>query len=331
MNDHPQYLMTKKSHPIQRSELAVPASNPRFMEKAAACAADAIFLDLEDAVIPALKLKARAQAIEAINSLDWGRKTVSVRVNGLDTQWGCRDIVDIAESCPRLDRIVLPKCNTVGHVQALELMLGSIEAGLQRETPIGLEALIENAQGVANVEAIAQTGTRLKALVFGGGDYQLDMGIFSNRSVGAPSADYTVLTDADAKGERVRHWNDPWHFALARIANACKANGLVALDGPYTNIGDPEGFRAAAWRAAALGFEGKWAIHPSQIEACNEIFAPTAQQVAWARHVLDAMATAASQGRGAVKDRNGDMIDIAHVKMANVILARHARIGGAAR
>lgn len=321
----------KNTHPIQRSELAVPASNPRFMEKAAGCAADSIFLDLEDAVIPELKLKARAQAIEAINTLDWGRKIVSVRVNGLDTQWGCRDIVELAESCPRLDRIVLPKCNTPGHVHTLELMLGSIEAGLQRKTPIGLEALIENAEGVANVEAIAQTGTRLKALVFGGGDYQLDMGIFSNRSVGAPSAHYSVLTDADEKGERARHWNDPWHSALARIANACKAYGLVALDGPYTNIGDPDGFRAAAWRAAALGFEGKWAIHPSQIEASNEIFAPTAQQVSWARYVLDAMASAAAAGRGALKDKNGDMIDIAHIKMANVILARHARIAEADR
>lgn len=311
--------------PIQRSELAVPASSIRFMEKAAACPADAIFLDLEDAVIPELKLKARAQAIEAINQLDWGGKLVSVRVNGLDTEWGCRDIVDIAQSCPRLDRIVLPKCDTVGHVQTLELMLGSIELGLDRAEPIGLEALIETAKGLANVEAIAATGTRLKALIFGGGDYQLDMKIF-NRSVGAPSATYAVLTDADAQGARARHWNDPWHFALARVANACHANGLVPLDGPFTNIGDPDGLRAAAQRAAALGFLGKWAIHPSQIECANEIFSPTADQVTWAEHVLRAMAEAGKLGRGAVKDKHGDMIDIAHVKMAKAIQARSGLI-----
>jgi malyl-CoA/(S)-citramalyl-CoA lyase len=319
------YESTKPTLPIQRSELAVPASSIRFMEKAAVCEADSIFLDLEDAVIPELKAKARAQAIQAINELDWGTKVVSVRVNGLDTQWGCRDIVDIAQACPRLDRIVLPKCDTVAHVHTLELMLGSIELGLDRAEPIGIEALIETARGMANVEAIAATGTRLKALVFGGGDYQLDMRIF-NRSVGAPSANYAVLTDADGQGERARHWNDPWHFALARVANACHANGLVPLDGPFTNIGDPDGFRAAALRAAALGFQGKWAIHPSQIEASNEIFAPTADQVAWAEHVLGAMAEAGKQGRGAVKDKHGDMIDIAHIKMARAIQARARRI-----
>ncbi len=286
----------------QRSELAVPASSARFIDKAAGCAADAIFLDLEDAVIPELKVQARNNAIAALNDIDWGGKTVSVRVNALDTQWGCRDIMEVAEACPRLDRILLPKCDTPGHVIAVELMLGGIELGLKRERRIGMEALIETAKGLANVEAIAATGGRLEALIFGAVDYQLDMKIF-HASV-----------------------NDPWHFELARVANACRAYGLAPIDGPFTNIGDPEGFRAAAVRAAALGFEGKWAIHPSQIEVANEVYTPTPMQLAWAREVLEALAAAGKEGRGAVKNKDGDMIDMAHRKMAHAILERAARI-----
>ena len=286
----------------QRSELAVPASSARFIDKAAGCAADAIFLDLEDAVIPELKVQARKNAIAALNDIDWGGKTVSVRVNALDTQWGCRDIMEVAEACPRLDRILLPKCDTPGHVHTVELMLGGIELGLKRERRIGMEALIETAKGLANVEAIAATGGRLEALIFGAVDYQLDMKIF-HASV-----------------------NDPWHFELARVANACRAYGLAPIDGPFTNIGDADGFRAAAVRAAALGFEGKWAIHPSQIEAANEVYTPTPMQLAWAREVLEALAAAGKEGRGAVKNKDGDMVDLAHQKMAHAILERAARI-----
>lgn len=318
-------MMARRMQRPQRSELAVPASSARFIDKATGCAADAIFLDLEDAVIPELKVQARNNAIAALNDIDWGGKTVSVRVNALDTQWGCRDIMEVAEACPRLDRILLPKCDTPGHVHTVELMLGGIELGLKRERRIGMEALIETAKGLANVEAIAAAGGRLEALIFGAGDYQLDMKIFQ-RSVGAPSANYTVLTDADGKGERARHWNDPWHFALARVANACRAYGLAPIDGPFTNIGDADGFRAAAVRAAALGFEGKWAIHPSQIEVANEVYTPTPRQLAWAREVLEALAAAAKEGRGAVKNKDGDMIDMAHRKMAHAILERAARI-----
>lgn len=317
--------MTARTDRLQRSELAVPATSLRFIEKAAQSAADAVFLDLEDAVLPALKLQARKNAIAALNEVDWGTRTVSVRVNALDTQWGWRDIIEVAEASPRLDRILLPKCESPGHVQAVELMLGGIEAGQQRARRIGLEALIETAKGVANVEAIAAAGERLEALIFGAGDYQLDMRIFQ-RSVGAPSAKYAVLTDPGAGGRRERHWNDPWHFALARVANACRAHGLLPIDGPFTNIGDPDGLRAAAERAAALGFEGKWAIHPSQIEVANDVFAPSAEQIGWAREVLAALAAAGGEGRGAVKNKDGDMIDMAHVKMANVLLERAERV-----
>lgn len=313
--------MPDRKSRLHRSELAVPATSARFIEKAAQCSADAVFLDLEDAVMPELKNKARKMAIAALNDVDWGRRTISVRVNALDTQWGCRDIIEIAAACPRLDRIILPKCDTPGHVQAVNLILNGAEAGLGRAMPIGLEALVESPRGLANVEAIAASGGRLESLVFGAGDYQLDMRIM-HRSVGAPVPKYAVLTDAGISGARERHWNDAWHFALARIANACRANGLLPIDGPCSNIGDAEGLRSAAERAAALGFEGKWAIHPSQIEVTNEVFSPTAAQISWARGVLKVLAVAGAEGRGAVKTKEGEMVDLAHVKMANTLLER---------
>jgi malyl-CoA/(S)-citramalyl-CoA lyase len=309
--------------PTYRSLLAVPASSPRFMEKAAQGPADAIFLDLEDAVIPALKPKARQDAIAAINGLDWGRRGVAVRVNGFGTAWGCRDIIEVAEACPRLDYILLPKCETPDDIHAVEVMIASAEAAFPRQRQVGIMGLIETPRGVANVEAIAQSGGRLCALVFGGGDYQLDLGSFQ-RAVGAPSSDYVVLTDGAA---RERHWNDLWHFATARIANACRAYGVMPIDGPFSGIPDVEGLHAAAKRAQVLGFECKMAIHPSQVETIHEVMTPSALQVAWAKEVLEAMEAAAREGRGAVKDKNGEMIDLMHIKVANKLLERAARIG----
>jgi malyl-CoA/(S)-citramalyl-CoA lyase len=311
----------------RRSLLAVPATSSRFLEKAAQGPADAIFIDLEDAVIAPLKPKARADAIGAINQLDWGRRGVAVRVNGLGTSWGCRDILDVVEACPRLDYVLLPKCESPGDVHAVEVMIRSAEQAAPRERKVGIMGLIETARGVANVEAIAQAGGRLSALVFGSGDYQLDLGSFQ-KSVGGPSCDYVVLTDDDGRGGRDRHWNDLWHFATARIANACRAFGVVPIDGPFSIIRDVEGLRAATKRAGALGFEGKMAIHPSQIETIHEVLTPTADQVAWANEVIEAMSAAEREGRGAVKDKNGDMIDLVHIKLANKLLERAAGIKG---
>lgn len=313
-------------HAVYRSLLAVPASSMRFMERAAQGPADAIFLDLEDAVIPPLKPKARQDAISAINQLDWGRRGVAVRVNGFGTAWGCRDIIEMAEACPRLDYILLPKCESAGDVHAVEMMINSAEATAPRERKIGIMGLIETPRGVANVETIAQAGGRLRALVFGGGDYQLDLGSFQ-RAVGAPAADYVVLTDSAGNGPRERHWNDLWHFATARIANACRAFGVIPIDGPFSSIPDIDGLRAAAKRARVLGFECKMAIHPSQIETIHEVMTPSAAQIAWAREVLDAMEAAAREGRGAVKDKNGEMIDLMHIKVANKLLERAKNLG----
>ena len=318
--------MTNSKTPLLRSLLAVPATSARFLEKAAQSSADAVFLDLEDAVIAGLKVKARANAIAALKEQDWGRRTVSVRVNGLDTPWGCRDILDVVEACPRLDYILLPKCESPGDVHAVDVMIRSAEQAAPRQRAVGIMGLIETARGVANVEAIAQQGGRLNALVFGGGDYQLDLGSFQ-RSVGTPSPDYVVLTDDDGRGSRERHWNDLWHFSMARMANACRAFGLMPIDGAFSAISDTEGLRAATRRAGALGFEGKLAIHPSQIEVIHEVLTPSRELVEWAHEVIAAMKQAEAEGRGAAKDKRGEMIDLVHVKLASKVIERAARIG----
>jgi malyl-CoA/(S)-citramalyl-CoA lyase len=317
--------MTGSKPPLLRSLLAVPASSQRFLEKAAQSPADAVFIDLEDAVIADLKVKARANAIDALNQLDWGRRSVAVRVNGLGTSWGCRDILDVVEACPRLDQILLPKCESPEDVHAVEVMIASAEQAAPRQRSVGIMGLIETPRGVADVEAIARSGGRLTTLVFGGGDYGLDLGSFQ-RSVGAPSPDYVVLTDDDGRGPRQRHWNDLWHFSMARIANACRAFGLMPMDGPFSVIGDSEGLRAAARRAAVLGYEGKMAIHPSQIEVIHEVMTPSREQVEWAHEILAAMKQAEAEGRGAVRDKRGEMIDLLHVKLANKMIERAARI-----
>ena len=309
---------------LQRSELAVPATSPKFFAKAAASAADAIFLDLEDAVAPAQKAQARAQAIEALNHVDWGTKTVAVRVNGLDTPWALEDIVDIARHAPRLDLVLLPKAGSAFDVQFVEQLLTLVERQTGRDRRIGIEVLIETARGVANVEAIAQASERLEAMIFGVGDYSVDLRSH-DRVFGRPSERYAVLTDADAAGRRERHWNDQWHFALARVANACRAYGLRPVDGPYTDYRDAEGYRACARRAAALGFEGKWAIHPSQVALANEVFSPDAEMLEWAARTSALIERTTREGQGAV-GADGVLVDMAHLKLADAIAQRQALI-----
>jgi len=309
---------------LQRSELAVPATSPKFFAKAAASATDTLFLDLEDAVAPALKAQARAQAIEALNQLDWGTKTVAVRVNGLDTPWALEDIVDVARHAPRLDLVLLPKASCAFDVKFVEQVLALIERQAGRDKRIGIEVLIESAKGVANVEEIAQASERLEAMIFGVGDYTVDMRTH-DRVFGTPSERYAVLTGADAAGNRQRHWNDQWHFAMARIANACRAWGLRPIDGPFTDFRDADGYRASAQRAAALGFEGKWAIHPSQVDLANEVFSPSAQDLAWAALTTELMERTTRAGQGAVGSE-GVLVDMAHLKLADSISQRQALI-----
>lgn len=305
---------------LHRSELAVPASSERFFTKAAASAADCIFFDLEDAVAENEKENARARAIAAINEIDWGSKLVSVRINGLDTRWALKDIVDVVSHCPRLDMILLPKAGTAFDIQFVAHILSLLERELQRDKQVGIEALIETALGVANVESIAASSARLEALIFGVGDYTIDMKTYDT-VFGSSSERYAILTSADAEGQRHRHWNDQWHFAMARVANACRANGVRPIDGPYTDYGDPDGFRASASRATALGFEGKWAIHPSQIADANVAFSPTRGQLEWSERTLESLQQSLAAGIGAFGDR-GVLVDLAHAKLARAIRER---------
>lgn len=309
---------------LHRSELAVPATSERFFEKAVRGDADVIFIDLEDAVAPSHKVPARKLAIAALNDLDWGNKTMVVRVNGLDTEWGYKDIVEVAEACPRLDLVLLPKAGGARDIEFVDTLLSGVERAIGRSNPIGIEALVETALGLANVEQIAAASTRLEALVFGVGDFIISMQA-PDRMVGAINTDYAVLTDPDEHGQRHRFYNDQWHHALARIAAACRAHGLRPIDGPYTNYKDAGGFRASAARARSLGYEGKWAIHPDQIALANEVFSPALELVAWAQKVSDAMTAASARGQGAISI-DGELVDLAHLKMTHNILERDRAI-----
>jgi malyl-CoA/(S)-citramalyl-CoA lyase len=310
---------------IQRSELAVPATSTQFFEKAARGPADSLFLDLEDAVAPQHRLEGRANAVAALNAVDWGTKIVSVRVNGLATQWGLADILAVAR-CTRLDMILLPKVETAGDVVFVDRLLTALELETPRARKLGIEILIETTKGLANVEAIAAASPRLEGIIFGVGDYSIELQNF-DMVFGAANPEYAMLAREIGKPPE-RHWNDQWHFALARIANACRAYGLRPIDGPFANYGDPEGYRESAIRARALGFEGKWAIHPSQVALANEVFTPSPAHIAWATDIIRRMAAAAAEGKGAI-GMEGVLIDRAHVLLAGKIL-RRARIAGAA-
>ncbi len=310
---------------LHRSELAVPGSNPGLFEKSARSAADIIFLDCEDAVAPADKEQARKNIIQGLNEVDWGTKTMMVRINGLDTHYMYRDVVDIVEACPRLDMILIPKVGVAADVYAVDMMVTQIESAMRREKRIGFEVLIETALGMANVEAVAQSSKRLEAMSFGVADYAASTRARTT-TIGGVHAEYGVLTDKDAEGKRDYFWLDQYHFALSRMMVACRAYGLRPIDGPFGDFGDTEGYVAAARRAAVLGFEGKWAIHPSQIEPANAVFSPSQAEVTKAHRILEAMAQAAREGRGAVS-LDGRLIDIASIRMAEALIAK-ATIAG---
>jgi malyl-CoA/(S)-citramalyl-CoA lyase len=305
---------------LHRSELAVPGTNPALFSKAAQSKADIIFLDCEDAVAPDDKEQARNNIIQGLNEVDWGSKTMMVRINGLDTHYMYRDVVDIVEACPRLDMILIPKVGVAQDVYALDMLVTQIESAKQRDKHIGFEVLIETALGMANVEAIAQASRRLEAMSFGVADYAA-----STRArttvIGGVNKDSGVLTDKDGDNKRQYFWTDPWHAAQTRMMVACRAYGLRPIDGPFGDFNDPDGYVAAANRAAVLGYEGKWAIHPSQIELANQVYTPSEAEVSKARRIMDAMAQAAKEGRGAVS-LDGRLIDIASIRMAQALIAK---------
>ena len=312
---------------LHRSELAVPGSNPKMLEKAPGLGADLVFLDLEDAVAPADKEQARRNVIQALNQHDWSGCSVSVRINGLDTHYCYRDIVDVVEQAgDKLDTLLIPKVGQPSDILFVSTLLEQIEAA-KGWKPINIHVLIETAMGMANVEQIAATcPERLEAMVFGVADYAASVQARTTQMGGA-NPKYGVLADADEAGARAFHWGDQWHFAMSRMIVACRAHGLRPIDGPYGNISDPDGFLNVARSFAALGGEGKWAIHPSQIELANRVFTPGAQEVTRARRILEALETAAAEGRGAVS-LDGRMIDAASIRQAEMLIGRVEQIRG---
>ncbi|MGH8718434.1 MAG: HpcH/HpaI aldolase/citrate lyase family protein [Burkholderiales bacterium] len=311
---------------LHRSELAVPGSNPGMFEKAAKSAADIVFLDLEDAVAPDDKEQARKNIIQGLNEVDWGTKTMMLRINGLDTHYMYRDVVDVLENCPRLDMVLIPKVGVPADVYAVDMLVTQIESAKKREKRIGFEVLIETALGMANVEAIAQSSKRLEAMSFGVADYAA-----STRArttvIGGVNRDYGVLTDKEEDGKRDYFWGDQWHGAQTRMMVACRAYALRPIDGPFGDFSDPDAYIAAAKRAAVLGYEGKWAIHPSQIELANQVFTPSDAEVTKAKRIVEAMAKAAREGKGAVS-LDGRLIDIASIRMAEALLKKAEAISG---
>jgi citrate lyase subunit beta/citryl-CoA lyase len=297
---------------LQRSELAVPGSNPGMFEKAAASGADCVFLDLEDAVSPGDKDTARTGVIEALGDIDWSGlgKTISVRINGIDTHYMYRDVVDVVEQAGQhLDTIMIPKVGVPADVYMVDAMVTQIETAMGLTQRIGIEVLIETTLGMANVEAIATSSSRLEAMHFGVADYAASCRARTT-SIGGLNPDYP---------------GDQWQAALSRMLVACRAYGLRPIDGPYGDFNDPDGFMLGARRAAALGYEGKWAIHPSQVDLANEVFSPLEEEVERAGLILAALAEAEAEGRGAAQ-LDGRMIDAASARMADNVVAVAAAI-----
>ena len=311
---------------LNRSEQAVPGSNPTFMEKAAKGSADVVFLDLEDAVAPDEKEQARKNVIMALHELDWSGKTVSVRINGLDTQYMYRDVVDVMEQAgDKLDLFMIPKAGTAADIYMVDALVNQIEIAKGYTKRVGFEMIIETALGMQNVHEIAAASTRNESLHFGVADYAASTQA-RTINIGGPNPDYSVLTHADEDGKRELHWGDMWHYAVARMVVAARANGLRAIDGPFGDISDPDGFAAQARRSAVLGCEGKWAIHPSQVDIVNQIFSPSEEEVTRAKRVLSAMEEAKSEGRGAVT-LDGRLIDLASIRQAEVLVRKAEVIG----
>lgn len=296
-----------------RCQLFGPGSRPAIFEKMAASAADVINLDLEDSVAPDDKAQARKNIIEAIGDIDWGRKTLSVRINGLDTPYWYRDVVDLLENASdRLDQIMIPKVGCAADLYAVDALVTAVERAKGRVKPISFEVIIESAAGIAHVEEIAAASPRLQAMSLGAADFAASMGM-ATTGIGGTQENYYMLREGQ------KYWSDPWHWAQTAIVAACRTHGVLPVDGPFGDFSDDEGFRAQALRSATLGMVGKWAIHPKQVALANEIFTPSDEAVADARAILAAMEDAKKSGAGATTYK-GKLIDIASMRQAEVIV-----------
>ena len=291
---------------LQRSELAVPGSSPKMFEKALNSNADYVFLDLEDAVSPNDKITARQNVIKALKEINWREKgkTISVRINSLDTHYMYRDVIEIIEEVgEKVDTLLLPKVGTASDVYMLDCLLTQIETNKKIKNKIGIECLIETALGMSNIKEIAQSSDRLEALHFGVADYAASLRA-RTVVIGGLNPDYP---------------GDQWHHGLSQLVMTCRAYGLRAIDGPFGDFNDPKSYTAAAKRGAAIGIEGKWAIHPSQIDLANKVFSPPNSEVNKAKRILEELEKAAKEGKGAAQ-LDGRMIDAASARMAENIV-----------
>ena len=291
--------MSQKPKRARRSQLSVPGSNDKMLQKAAASAADHVFCDLEDAVAPNAKVEARSKTCWALNNLDWGKKTRCVRINDVTTEWCHGDLIEVIEKAGNsVDTIMLTKPYTAADVIFVDRMLTQLEKKLRLQRRIGIEVLIEEVQALQNVEAISTCSDRVECLVFGMGDYSASQGI-------------------DIFG--AQYPGDIFHYARFRLTMAARAAGIDAVDGPFGDFKDDAGYRAEAQRARSLGMVGKWAIHPAQIAPALEVFSPTADAVANARRVEKAMREAMARGLGAV-EIDGMMMDVAVLRLLRNVL-----------
>ena len=296
---------------LRRSELSTPGSNESMMEKAAASTADFVFLDLEDSVAPSEKVGARDKVVKALTTHDWGKKTRAIRINDLESQWAYEDVIHIVEEAGDvLDLIIIPKVKSAEHVRWVDTLLSQIERKRGWDRRIALEVLIEEVEAMVNAEEIACSTPRLEALIFGPGDYSASQGVRMD-AVGGVSDDYP---------------GDVWHYARNKVVIAARAAGIEAVDGPFADFRDADGYRRECTRASVLGFSGKWAIHPSQIDIANEVFSPTPKQVERARKMIAAYAEAEAKGLGAVAVE-GVMVDAASSRVMRRITDKADLIG----
>ena len=299
------YYKPRKTR-LHRSELAVPGSSPKMFEKAIASNADVVFLDLEDAVSPQDKIPSRQNIIKAIKEMNWKEKgkTISIRINSLDTHYMYRDVIEIVEEVgEKIDTILIPKAGSASDVYMVDCLLTQIEDNKKFKNKIGIECLIETALGMSNIKEIAKSSERLEALHFGVADYAASL---KARTViiGGLNPDYP---------------GDQWHHGLSQLVMTCRAYGLRAIDGPFGDFNDKDAYIASAKRAAAIGFDGKWAIHPSQIDLANEVFSPPEKEVNKAIKILEELEKAAKEGKGAAQ-LDGRMIDAASARMAENVV-----------
>lgn len=300
----------------RRSCLAVPATQPRFLDKAEQSAADEVFLDLEDAVAPSAKPEARGMVVNAFRQHEFAGKVKAVRINACDTKWCYEDVIAVVEGAgDRIDCLIVPKVEDAGHVQFVDHLLDQIEMKMGFGRRIGLELQIESAAGMENAGLIAAASTRAETLIFGPADFSASLGV-AELTVGRLKPEYP---------------GDYWHYFMARVAVAARAHGLQPMDGPYGLIRDPEGLRTFATRAAMLGYEGKWALSPTQIEVLNEVFTPSQADYDKAAAIVDAYRKATEDDRTGALMLGDEMIDEASRKMAMVVLERGHALGMQAR